>query len=139
MLTLASAQQAFRNAGIRVTPQRMMVVEVLVDNRTHPTVEAVYSRVRAKYPAVSLATVYHTLALLARHGLVLELHGGKDGLRCDPETMPHAHAYCEVCSVVSDIALPSDFNMDAVKLVGFTLSGAEISLYGRCSRCQSAN
>lgn len=136
MITVASAQNAIRQSGMRVTPQRLMIVEVLVDNRTHPTVDDIYRLVHDRYPTISLATVYQTLSLLARHGLVLELHGGKDGLRCDPETTPHAHAYCEQCGTVYDIALPTALPWDAQRLGGFQPTTYEVSLFGTCTSCQ---
>ena len=112
-----------------------MIMEVLVDNRTHPTVDQVYLEVRTQYPTVSLATVYSTLALLARCGLILELHGGKDGLRCDPETAPHAHAYCEHCGGVFDFALPAMPAWHDAELAGFQPRGTEISIFGICAQC----
>ena len=136
MLASDVAQQALREAGVRVTAQRMMIVDVLVGNRTHPTVEEIYARVRATCPTISLATVYHTLALLARQGLILELRGAKDGLRCDPDTTPHAHAYCEGCGKVIDISLPSSSVWGLDTLDGFHPSKTEISLYGRCESCK---
>lgn len=136
MLASDVAQQALREAGVRVTAQRMMIVDVLVGNRTHPTVEEIYTRIRDTCPTISLATVYHTLALLARQGLILELRGAKDGLHCDPDTTPHAHAYCENCGKVFDIPLPSSPAWDSDLLDGFHPSRTELSLYGRCGNCK---
>jgi Fur family peroxide stress response transcriptional regulator len=135
MLTVSTAREALHKAGIRITPQRLMVVDVLVDNRTHPTVDQVYLAVSKHYPTVSLATIYSTLSLLARNGLILALHGGKDGLRSDPETTPHAHAYCEQCGDVYDVALPDEPVWKETHLSGFQPRHTEISLYGLCAHC----
>ena len=137
MFTIEIARDALRSAGVRVTPQRMMIVDVLVDNRTHPTAENIFRQVRQQYPSISLATVYHTLALLSEQGLVLELHGGNDGLRCDPDTTPHAHAYCKRCNKVFDIPVPALQSWPTTALPGFHTEKTEISLYGRCNECQS--
>lgn len=135
MLTLDSAVTILRQSGIRVTPQRLMVIDALVDNRTHPTVEHIYEFVRRSYPTISLATVYQTLAMLARHGLITELHGGRDGLRCDPDTSSHAHAYCRICGAIMDIPLPA---MDCTtELSGFKAEHLELSIYGRCDSCDT--
>jgi len=139
MLTVGTAKDALRRAGIRVTPQRLMIIDVLVDNCTHPTAEDIYLRVRQQYPSISLATVYHTLTLLSQQGLVLELHGAKEGLRCDPDTTPHAHAYCERCSGVFDIPVPSLQTWHTTALPGFHADKAEISLYGVCGECQAVS
>ncbi|HOF87039.1 MAG TPA: Fur family transcriptional regulator [Armatimonadota bacterium] len=137
MLTAESAQSALQRAGVRLTPQRLMIVDVLVGNRTHPTIEQIYATARQRYPTLSLATVYHTVDLLAKHGLILELRGSKDGLRCDPDTAPHAHAYCTECNAVYDIILPAAAAPDASALDGFRATRVDISLYGECQACRT--
>ncbi|HEY3415697.1 MAG TPA: Fur family transcriptional regulator, partial [Armatimonadota bacterium] len=132
MLEHESAQSVLRNAGVRLTPQRLMILDALVGNTSHPTIDDIYLVVQEKYPTVSLATVYHTIALLAQHGLILELHGGKDGLRCDPETAPHGHAYCQQCGTVTDIPLPRDLGAHRVQTEKFQVAQVEFSVYGRC-------
>ena len=135
MLEHESAQSVLRNAGVRLTPQRLMILDALVGNTSHPTIDDIYLIVQEKYPTVSLATVYHTIALLSQHGLIRELHGGKDGLRCDPETSPHGHAYCQHCGVVVDIPLPHEMNMPRRGSDGFQVAQVEYSVYGCCPHC----
>jgi Fur family peroxide stress response transcriptional regulator len=134
MLTLESAQQALRGAGVRLTPQRTLIINALVGNRAHPTVEQLYHLARERYAGISLATVYHTVSLLARHGLVRELHGDTQGLRCDPDTSPHAHGYCLACHTVIDLPLP-DIPTVAIAEHAFTAVATEMSLYGYCPTC----
>ncbi len=135
MLTLESAQQALRGAGVRLTPQRTLIINALVGNRAHPTVEQLYHLARARYAGISLATVYHTVSLLARHGLLLELHGDSAGLRCDPDTQPHAHAYCLACHAVLDISLVAAPIPCTADDLPFTPVATELSLYGYCPTC----
>lgn len=134
MLNRESATAVLRQSGVRITPQRMMIVDALTDNRSHPTVEQLYQVVRQVYPTLSLATVYQTVALLARHGLILEIHGSKDGLRCDPDTSPHAHAYCRDCGAVYDLALPAAI-AETLIIPDFHTDALEISVYGHCEVC----
>jgi Fur family peroxide stress response transcriptional regulator len=112
-----------------------MVAQALVGNFTHPTVEQLHAAVREQFPTISLATVYQTVALLARVGLVLELHGGRDGLRCDPETTPHAHAFCRGCGAVTDVPLPTHVVHDDFTADGFAVDQVDVYLYGRCEPC----
>ncbi|MHB9026073.1 MAG: Fur family transcriptional regulator [Armatimonadota bacterium] len=135
MLEHESAQSVLRNAGVRLTPQRLMILDALAGNTAHPTIDDIYMIVQAKYPTVSLATVYHTIALLAEYGLILELHGGRDGLRCDPETIPHGHAYCQECGKVLDIPLPKAMSASRDQTKGFQVAQVEYSVYGRCLGC----
>lgn len=132
------ARAVMRGGGMRLTPQRLMVVNALVGNRCHPTVEEVYHLVRQQYPAVSLATIYHTVALLAKHGLIQTLRAGADGLRCDPDTSSHAHAYCDGCGAVFDIPLPASLDLGPIDAGGFQTTQTEIALHGRCRRCRTS-
>ena len=135
MLTLETAQQALRGAGVRLTPQRTLIINALVGNRTHPTVEQLYHLARDRYAGISLATVYHTVSLLARHGLLRELHGDSAGLRCDPDMTPHAHGYCLACHAVIDVPQPEAPLPVALEGLPFTPVATEFSLYGYCPTC----
>lgn len=135
MLTLNSARSALHDANVRLTPQRLMVVDVLIGNQTHPTVEQVYEVVKQHYPTISLATVYKTLALLARNGLICELQGARDGLRYDPNTVPHAHTHCLHCGTLHDVPLSIPLYWDEYQLAGFKLDHVEVTLTGYCAQC----
>lgn len=137
MLTVDTACSALRNAHIRLTPQRLLVIDALVGNRTHPTVEQLYDRVRESCPTVSLATVYQTVSLLARQGLIQELNGGPEGVRCDPDTTEHAHAYCERCGGVFDVQLAEPARIPEAELHGFRVTQTELSFYGCCAVCRT--
>ncbi len=67
--------------GYRLTPQRMMVLSAIEGSDSHISAEEIYTQVIAKYPHVNISTVYRTLDLLKRLGLVTEADlGGEDGL-----------------------------------------------------------
>jgi len=59
-----------REHGIQATPQRIAVAECVLASQTHPTADEVWARVRRTLPTVSRATVYNTLHLFARKGLL---------------------------------------------------------------------
>lgn len=136
MLDLQMAQTVMQREGVRLTPQRLAVLEALIGNTSHPTVDGLFDTVRRTCPTISLATVYNTVAMLIRHGLILELRGGRDGLRCDPNTNPHAHAYCLGCGEVYDLPLPYPEAWDASYPPGFRITGVEVSITGYCAHCQ---
>jgi Fur family peroxide stress response transcriptional regulator len=135
MLDQHVAVITLRDSGVRMTPQRLLVIEALAGNRSHPTVEQIFEYVRERYPTVSLATVYQSLALLSRHGLITELHGDRGTLRCDPDTSSHAHAYCRRCGLVMDVPLPPAATHTALDLDTFNPTQVEVSIYGVCAAC----
>ena len=138
MLTLEDARIILRNESVRLTPQRLMIAEVLMESCDHPTVERIHEIVLAKYPSISLATVYNTATLLSRYGLVHIIHGGKDGLRLDPEMTPHAHTHCIHCGSVQNIPFMKEAELDKQALRGFACEQMEVSIFGLCPECKQA-
>lgn len=135
MLTLEDTRMVLRNESVRLTPQRLMIAEVLIGNTEHPTVERVHEIILSRYPSISLATVYNTVTLLARYGLITLLHGGKDGLRLDPNTSPHAHAHCMECGMVVDVPINKPALLNDTMLDGFRWERMEVSVFGYCEDC----
>ncbi len=94
--------QGLRQAGIKVTPQRLEVFRQLAGSGDHPDAEAVHKAVRRKMPTVSLDTVYRTLWLLVDLGLVTTLGPGRERTRFDANLTPHHHFVCTKCGLTRD-------------------------------------
>ncbi|MDD4859400.1 MAG: Fur family transcriptional regulator, partial [Dehalococcoidales bacterium] len=73
-----------REKGYRLTPQRMMVLEAIEDNPNHVSAEEIHAQVAAKYPNVNISTIYRTLELLKKLGLVTETDLGGGRVRYHP-------------------------------------------------------
>ncbi len=82
---------------LRLTPQRIAILDYLDGNKSHPSAEDIYRAVAKKFPTISLATVYNTLSALARRGQLLKLTIDPSKARYDPNTFPHHHLICNVC------------------------------------------
>ena len=65
--------QALRDAGLRVTPQRLALLAILMDSADHPNADELLALARALYDSVSLATIYRTLSALEEAGLIRKL------------------------------------------------------------------
>lgn len=136
MIEMSHALEALSRAGLRRTPQRIAVIEALIDNRSHPTVEMVWARVREAMPSVSLSTVYGTLRELESLGLLSYV--SQDPLRVDPDVAVHAHLSCATCGRVIDV--PEAGAIEAVRLqaehLGHTVEKVGISVSGVCGDCR---
>ncbi len=77
--------------GLRLTKQRQEVYNILMESRDHPTANVVYSRVRARIPSVSLATVYNCLEALVKHRLVRQVNFDREPSRFCPNLVEHGH------------------------------------------------
>src|SRR5690348_10383231 len=97
---------ALRAAGFKLTPQRRAIVALFADDRSHPTAQSIYERLRPTHPTLSFATVYNTLDALSKAGTSGVLKVGA-AARFDPNTDPHEHAVCERCERIVDLPVES--------------------------------
>ena len=95
--------------GIKLTSQRIEIARLLLERWTHLSAEEVYTLVNANIAAggnkrrASKATVYNTLGLFARKGLIREVIADPSKVFYDPNTKPHYHYYDETSGTLSDI------------------------------------
>lgn len=127
-----------KNAGMRITPQRLAICTLLENTDQHPTAQQIYESLRPQFPTMSLATVYNTLESLVQVGAVNELgSAGDDSVHYDADIGPHINLACVSCHRVID--LPSKFvgelNQEVEEHSGYKLLGARILYYGICPDC----
>ena len=82
-----------RTHGILPTQQRLQIARVLFDNPHHVSAEQVMHEVNGGQDHVSKATVYNTLGLFARNGLISEVIVDPTRVLYDPNTSHHHHFY----------------------------------------------
>jgi len=132
----ASAQlnERLTTGGLRLTPQRQQVYEVLLDKRDHPTADEVFIRAKRKMPEISLATVYNCLDALVTCGLVKHVHTERGAGRYCPNMHEHCHFYCDACGGVFDVdASESEPPIPLPR--GFKASRFDLSIHGFCPDC----
>ncbi|MCS7234725.1 MAG: Fur family transcriptional regulator [Armatimonadota bacterium] len=101
----ATLRRRLARAGYRLTPQRWTVWVALQELGGHPTAERLYQQVRASHPMVSRATVYKTLDLLVRVGLLTALPA-VDGVTRFDAGPPHVNLECVHCGRIEDVQEP---------------------------------
>lgn len=133
-------EEAMSNGGLRLTPQRRKVFDVLLEHRDHPTATEVYLRAKQSMPSISLATVYNCLETLVECGLVRQVHIDREPARYCPNLEEHGHFVCEQCGTVFDVPLDSSAKLARhLRLPpGFTITSAEVHLRGICASCNSS-
>jgi Fur family transcriptional regulator, peroxide stress response regulator len=137
--TIGEPARVLRQAGLRVTPQRLAVAREVM-NRQHPTAAEVYEAVHTQFPTMGLATVYATLNTMSRCGLVRPLPFA-DAVRFDANVSPHANLICTSCGRITDfegcIDLLGQLRDRTQQGAGFALDAEQLDLYGTCSSCKS--
>lgn len=134
-------QTAARQAGVKLTHQRLEIFRELAGNEAHPDAEAVFRAVRERVPTVSLDTVYRTLWLLHELGLITTLGPRREAIRFDVNLEPHHHFVCVRCGLVRDFEsdeLDALHVPEAVRQLGGVLE-ARVEVRGVCATCQRAS
>lgn len=133
-------QAVTRQAGIKLTPQRLEIFRVVASSEEHPSAEAVYKTVQARLPMVSLDTVYRTLWLLTDLGLLATLGPRQGGVRFDANLEQHHHYLCTRCGRMRDF-VSAEFEAlqipESVNAFGQILS-THVEVRGICAACVSA-
>ena len=95
-------EQMCRDAGVKLTHQRMEIFREVAQTGSHPDADTVWQGVRKRMPTISLDTVYRTLWLLNDLGLVGKLGAPREGTRFDANLSPHHHFVCVQCGLTLD-------------------------------------
>ncbi|MES2697069.1 MAG: transcriptional repressor [Verrucomicrobiota bacterium] len=128
--------QRLADSGLRSTPQREVVYDVLLKKRDHPTADEVFARVKSELPTISLATVYNCLETLVQCDLVRAVNFERGPTRYCPNLRPHAHFHDEQTGKTYDIDLPPEL-IDSVRAVlpcGYDSKSVEIIFRGKALR-----
>lgn len=127
--------QRLSDSGMRSTPQREAIYNVLLTRRDHPTAEEVFARAKPDLPMISLATVYNCLETLVQCDLVRAVHFERGPTRYCPNLHPHAHFRDEATGTLHDIELPADLlaQVKAILPPHLKASAVEITFRGNAS------
>jgi Fur family transcriptional regulator, ferric uptake regulator len=137
----APLAERLRARGMRLTAQRRRVLDA-VAALEHATPEAIGARLREESgpdgSAPDASTVYRTLELLDRLGLVWHTHLGKGAPIYHAAERPHLHVVCASCGEISSAA-PDLLDSAAERLaadLGFTVDVGHVALSGTCRACR---
>ena len=131
-------KKACRDAGLKLTPQRLEIYAELVKASDHPSPETLHRRLIQRIPSLSLDTVYRTLATFDREGLIQKVETIQSQVRFEAIQDSHHHLICRECSEIIDFPWPS---FDAARLPKKADSWGLIErksavVYGICRKCQ---
>jgi Fur family ferric uptake transcriptional regulator len=130
---------ALRARGERLTPQRLMVLAAMHEAQGHHTAEAIYERVRERYPYVNLATIYRALGWLKEQGLVSETDLGGGQIEYEYlGTARHHHMVCLHCGGKAEfgdeVVVPLARALR--EQYGFAPRIDHLAIFGTCRYCQ---
>ncbi len=146
---MSSPAVVLHEAGYKYTDQRRRVLDVLRDSSDHPTAEDMYARLRSRGERVALGTIYRTLELLERIGLVRRIHledrNRYELVGSSSEVKHHYHLVCEKCGRIIDISADmltahteciEELAVEVGQVYSFQVSGHHFRIFGTCRDCQ---
>ncbi len=131
--------QALKAAGLRLTPQRQAICELLSASKEHPSAQQIYTALKPRFPSLSLATVYNTLDALVSLGVINALGpAGDSAVHYDADTDPHVNLACIRCHRIIDLESEhvAALETEVSQTSGYRLLGASVTYYGLCPECQ---
>lgn len=138
----------FKRNGYKITQAREIILDVLFSARKHLTAEQLYLQVHKKYPEIGIATIYRSLNLLNKIGIVKKYDFGDGQSRYEfvdkDAKKHHHHLICSECGNVIDY---DEFFKEETKLFDymakilskkhrFKITSHEANFYGICRCCQ---
>src|SRR4030042_6317011 len=88
--------------GLKVTPQRITILEAIIKLNNHPTAENIIEYIRKNHPNISVATVYKVLDALVANELIKKVKTERDIMRYDAVMENHHHLYCSESNRIED-------------------------------------
>ena len=129
-----------RQHGFKITPQRRTILSAITYSHEHLTPAAIHERVQREHPGIGLVTIYRTLEILTRLGLICEVHAGNN---CRSYLMRrpsghHHHLICSDCDTVIDF---TDCDLGELeqrlsKETGFKVNSHLLEFLGQCRNCR---
>jgi len=134
----ASIIETLRKKGYKATTQRIAICRFVLHSREHPSAQRIYDEVKKVHPTVSLATVYKTLQILTKQGLIQELDLPESQARFDSYVKPHINLVCLQCGNIQDLDDPATREIveRMTTKAEFKRTGQCLDIYGICKTCR---
>ncbi|ADQ08159.1 ferric uptake regulator, Fur family [Caldicellulosiruptor hydrothermalis 108] len=124
--------------GIKPSLIRLKVYEYLVNHKTHPTVDEIYSSLVLEIPTLSKTSVYNTLSLFVEKGLAQIITIEENIARFDADTSVHGHFQCKSCGKIYDFSVKPDSIQSSLSSE-FIVDEIYVYYKGICPYCKNKN
>ena len=122
--------------NIKPSVQRIAIMEYLMEHRTHPSADEIYTALSDSMPTLSKTTVYNTLKLFSEQGAALMLTIDERNTNFDADTSRHAHFLCKSCGRIYDLAMPKGVKeVEGVQMYGHEVTEMHYYYKGVCKNC----
>ena len=136
----ASIIRKLREQRLKLTPQRMAIIDALVEKTSlHPGASLIYKEARKKARSLSLSTVYATLNEFSRLGIIKMLEFDKMENRYEGNITAHINLVCKGCKKIVDYKLPVAIDpKEVIRKARFWVIDTRLEYYGYCQDCRKS-
>lgn len=133
---LQALEEHVKKAGLRMTRQRRVIAEVIIDLEGHVNIEQLYDAVRTRDKNIGYATLYRTIKLLREVGIVSATQFGEGPARYESNVARdhHDHLVCQRCGLIVEFENEAieQLQLDVARMHGMALTDHTMELYGVC-------
>jgi len=139
-ITIEDIRKKILEKGLKITPQRIIILEAIWKLENHPTADGIIEFIRETHPNIATGTVYKVLETLVENGLIKKVKTDKDVMRYDGIIEKHHHLYCSECDLIEDY---KDEELDVLlkkhfknkKIDGFEIQDIVLQIRGTFDKC----
>jgi len=135
-ITVSQIKEKLVEKGLKVTPQRLAILEAIYMQNNHPTAEMIMDYIRETHPSIASGTIYKVLDALIENGLITRVKTEKDIMRYDGILEKHHHLYCSESEEIKDYInedldrILSDY-FKKNRIENFEVEGIRLQINGR--------
>lgn len=130
----------FSEKGLKITPQRVFILEAVYKLNNHPTADNIIEFIRESHPNIATGTVYKVLETLVENGLIKKVKTDNGVMRYDGIIENHHHLFCSECELIEDYndeeldkLLQNHFKNKNIK--GFNIEDIVLHIRGTFNKC----
>lgn len=139
-MTIDEISKLISDTSLKVTPQRISILNAIYELGNHPTADNVLEYVRSGNPNIAKGTVYNVLETFVENKLIRKVKTDKDYFRYDGITENHHHLYCSECDLIEDYI---DEDLDKLleeyfkkkEFKGFKIDDIVLQIRGTFDKC----
>ena len=134
-MNIQEVHRYLESYNINPSVQRSAIMQYLLQNFTHPTVDQIYAELLPNMPTLSKATVYNTLKLFVDKRAVRAIFIDERNVRYDAQTELHAHFKCKRCNLICEVPLEEDDIPPFRGAPDLQLIETQVYFLGLCGKC----
>jgi len=135
-----SCVETLKKKGLKLTPQRILITDIIHDAKGHITANEIIENVRSNMPGVNKSTIYRTLDILEEAGCVYKSEQGNEFIYHHDHEGHHHHLQCSRCgkTISCDEDLFTSVQKSVMKKYGFRADFKHLIVNGLCRDCRKA-